>query len=404
MKRCLLLLEFYKKNSVAVLLLVTILAASLFYMVRLFGYVGYQTCTLDLMEKMGLEDGVYMMAADAFDTQKTLTYDDFLVQDFSAVEQVLNTSYAYTQWEDKVLNIVVCDQEFIRRFSFADRGRWLDEVDPDPESPIQVVMGGFAVAGVSVGDRVFLDVLDEGGNVTGQITAEVIGKDNEPTLIFNFGNTASTITADEIYQNVNNVVFMTEEDAVRMFGRDITNRHSNFMVLFQADASLEERQMVLDFLSQRGRYVTFEEIRAASLEALSAELRQSLPKPLFMLGVSVFAMMSVSVLLTSKQMQDYRIYYLVGYSRRHSFLNTFVAILGIGGVAGAVNLLYIFYVNHNFQNLRWKDPFRYHNYLAVNNSGWYILLFVLAAAFLSSVLPLLILRKNSAIELYRRAL
>lgn len=187
-----------------------------------------------------------------------------------------------------------------------------------------------------------------------------------------------------------------------MYGADISGRSNNFLVTFQADASEEEKNEALAFLNQVGSYVTMDDIRTVSRERITEKLRSDLPQPLFMLAVSTFAMIAVSVLLTNKQLRDDRIYYLVGYSRRRSFFSTFGAILGIGLAASGINLAYLLYLNLFFQRLKNANSMRYYNYLVMNNSALYIILFVVVAAFLSVLIPFAMLRKNSAIELYRR--
>lgn len=178
------------------------------------------------------------------------------------------------------------------------------------------------------------------------------------------------------------------------------------MLTFQDDVTAEEKQEVYAFLTQYGSYVTYDDIRQTSYRDIKRQVRAELPKPLFLLGVSMFSMISLSALLTSKQMKDYRIYYLVGYSKRRSFFDTFLAIAGIGVVAGGLNLCYLAYLNHAFPTLA-SDPDKaldYAGYLVINQSAWYVLLFVALTAVVSVILPFSMLRKQSVMERYRRSL
>lgn len=403
-KRVAILFEFYRKNLLAVLLLLVLMSASLFYLVDFLGYLGYQTYSLDMIEDLGFRDGVYAMPGDGFDDaieNRTPAYDAFVAEDFSAVDYVVNPSVAYALWEQDHINVVICDEGFRQRFDFADRGAWFTQRADDPSEPVEVVVGGFEFSSISLGDTLLFSCLSEDGSRS-KVPVKVVGKDVEPTMNFGLGTVSAEIAAEDIIQNVNNIVYMTEEGARRFFGQDHFARSNNFLVLFRADAAQKEKEEVMSFLSQVGSYTTLDEIKATSEDRIAEKIRADLPQPLFMLMVSVFAMIAVSVLLTNKQMQDYRVYYLVGYSRRRSFGNTFTAICGIGLAAGGINLLYLGYLNHSFQTLKNADISRYYHYLVMNNSAWYILLFVMVAVFLSVLIPFAILKRTSVIELYRR--
>ena len=188
---------------------------------------------------------------------------------------------------------------------------------------------------------------------------------------------------------------------MNLLGEGAINYHSNFLLTFRDDATAEEKQEVYAFLTQHGSYVTYDDIRQTSYRDIKRQVRAELPKPLFLLGVSMFSMISLSALLTSKQMKDYRIYYLVGYSKRRSFFDTFLAI-----AAGGLNLCYLAYLTHAFPALA-SDPDKaldYAGYLVINQSAWYVLLFVALTAVVSVILPFSMLRKQSVMERYRRSL
>lgn len=203
-KRLVILFEFYRKNVLAVLLLLVLMASALFYMAELLGYLGFQTCSLQMMEDLGFEDGVYVMAADGFDQwseNKTPAYDSFTAQNFSAVEYVVNPAYAYARWKGDYLNIVVCDQKFLERFHFADRGDWFTQDVSDPDSPIEVVVGGFEFSGTAVGETLQLEKLpDREGQEEAleEVPVKVIGKDVEPTLNLNMGAAGAHIAAEDV--------------------------------------------------------------------------------------------------------------------------------------------------------------------------------------------------------------
>lgn len=407
MKRLALLFEFYRKNLVAVVLLLVIMIASLFYFVNFLGLVGYHTYPMQLMEQLGQQDGIYFMAADSMEdimTSHTTAYNEFRTQDFSAVKAVVSPGNAKASVKNvPVVNVVVCNEDYIQEFNFVDHGQWFSSAEGDPDSPLEIVVGGLSMAGFRPGQMIDLTLLDLWGEPLLTVEAKVIGNDTTPTVGLSLQSQAQEINAYMLFQRVHNILFIRESDYTRLADSSLLDYPNNFLVIFREDATDEEKQQVLDFLDQRGFYQSFETIRQNSEATLSQQLRQDMPRPLSMLLVSAFAMIAVSVLLTQKQMRDYQVYFLVGYSRRKCFWNTFVAIFVLGIVAGGVNLLYLLYqqfsvvVFSTFSNAL-SDP----TYLVMGSSAWYILLFVVVSALLSTLIPFAMLRKRSSIELYRR--
>lgn len=410
MKRLRLLLEFYKKNGVAVLFLLLLMTVSLFFFVQFLGYLGAQTYSLRIMNQLDFQDGVYFMAAEGYDEwqrNENTAYQTLLAQDFPAVKSVTNPAYTQGELEGYgTVNILLCDPAFRAQFDFADRGRWFSETTDQTAACPEIVAGGLALGSIAPGDQLTLTFWDQNGKPIQETPVQVIGTDKTPTLGFSLGFKGAEVAAYRIFENVHNILYLQKEDYLNLVGEENIQYHSNFLLTFQDDAAPEQKQAVYDFLCRYGSYVTYDDIRQTSYQDIRTQLRQTLPKPLFLLGVSLFSMISLSALLTSKQMKDYPIYYLVGYSKRRSFIDTFLAIAGIGFAAGGLNLGYLAYLNHAFPALA-RDPDKaldYAGYLVMNQSAGYVLIFVAAASLLSAILPFLMLRKQSVIEQYRRSL
>lgn len=397
MKRIWLIKEFYKKNLLAVVFLLVFMGVSIFNAVELLGYIGYNTYALQMMDKLRLDDGFYCMSASRQDDLTTVINPET----FPAVEMVIRPKTDFVvHGDDHWANIMLYDDQVLERFRFLDKGKWLTESSHDPNQPVEVVLCGQAFDGVAIGETLPINHIGPDGAVDWQAEVKVIGKDEEPTMAFSFGTSGDRVTAADIFANVTNAIYMNKADYLRLSGADRSQAHSHFMVLFRPDADEASRQAVLDAAEAQGRYNTFDQIREYSREDLSAQLKRELPEPLFTLCVSVFAMISISVLLTHKQMRDYRIYYLVGCPRRTCFVSTFLSIFLIGLVAGLVNIGYLLYFFNNFSMIQAEDSFKYGRYLIMNSSYLYITLFVLLASFLSVLIPFGILRKQTTIELY----
>lgn len=307
MKRWRLLFEFYQKNGIAVLFLLLLMTVSLFFFVQFLGYLGYQTYSLRIMDQLGFQDGAYFMAAEGYDEwqrNENIAYQALRKQEFPAVKSVTNP--AYTQGELQgygTVNILLCDQAFREQFDFADKGSWFSEDMISADAP-KVVTGGLALSAIAPGDVLNLTLWDRNGQPIGETPVQVIGTDKTPTLGFSLGFKGAEVAAYRVFENVHKILYLPKEDYVNLLGEGAINYHSNFLLTFQDDATAEEKQEVYAFLTQYGSYVTYDDIRQTSYRDIKRQVRAELPKPLFLLGVSMFSMISLSALLTSKQMKD----------------------------------------------------------------------------------------------------
>lgn len=397
MKTIVLLSEFYKKNIIAVLFLLLFMIVSIFNSVELLGYIGFKTFSLKTMNTLNLNDGIYCMPASA-DLQ---LYNSITQGSYTAIDTVINPPISYIGYgENNVANIIICDEQFIEKFNFADHGDWLSL--SREEEPIEVVVGGSMFSNIQVNQEIELNVYNFDNTFDHSERVKVIGIDVEPTMGFNFGFTASSVTASDIFSNDNNIIYMSKDDFMRIYGADVSSRSSNFIICFDKSASYDEKMQVINHVSQYGRYVTLQDIISESQADLSALLKQQLPFPIFMLFISTYAMLSVAILLTYKQLYDYRIYYLVGCSRKRTFGITLIGISLIGLVAGIINIIYLSILSNFFDFIKAQNFSKYYNYLVLNESIIFIWIFVFFVSVTAVLIPFQLLRKNTAIELYRR--
>lgn len=398
MKKLILLCEFYRKNIVAVLFLLIFMSVSIFHAVELLGYISFKTYSLHMMDKLNLTDGIYCMPASV----DSSLYDIVTAQSSPAISNIINPPMSSIGYGDNVANIIICDDAFIEQFNFADEGDWLTESKNDAAQPIEIVAGGSLFADVLVGDMIDLSVYNLDNSFNRFETVKIIGKDMEPTMGFQLGITNSSVTAAEIFTNDSNTIYMTEDSFSRIYHENISSVSNNFIICFNPAADAPSKQAIIDLVASHGKYITLDDIQQTSKTDLANLLRERLPQPFFMLLISTYAMISVAVLLTNKQMYDYRIYYLVGCTRKQSFVITFLSIMLIGFVAGGINVLYLSILSQHFVYVRAQNAVKYYNYLVLNNHILFIWLFIIFVVLISVLIPFRILKKNTTIDLYRR--
>lgn len=401
---------FYRQSPIAVLILCLIMTASVFNMVEFIGTYTYYTDSLKMFDEITTEDGIYFMPSTLEEQFGDKIYDALLAQQFPAIEGVICPSHSYVGYQEIAANIKIYDNEYMKAVQH-DELQWFAIDDTAKTGPIDIVLSGYYFNDVSVGDVIDLSVYHLDNTFWKTEQGRVIGKDNNFHQLA-LGHSGPTMSTDLLFDTAHNEIYMTAESYKRLYEiadiREYALRPKNMLLCFTPESTEAERQQVLDYIAEKGHYQTFEEIRETSRQAINQQLRQELPMPLFMLVVSTVAMLSISILLTDKQMQDYRIYYLAGCSRRKSFVNILAGIGLIGLVAGVLNSIYIALFPYIYTNifsslsLSVEDNYKYTFFILNTNVILYVAVYILGAILLSTAIPFLLMRKQTAIDVYRR--
>lgn len=413
MKKMKFFFMFYRQNLIAVLILLYLMTISIFNMVELVGEYNYYTYTLKYFTEH-FNKGIYYMPSvkpNQDFRQGNWDYNELKSKKWSAVERIVNPPGSFITYEDNAVNIIICDEDFLNTgMSFSDDGVWFTEDSTNYDLPIDVVVSGYMFQYVKVGDVIELPVYNLDNTFKKTMTANVIGKDHEPSYTLSLGYSADQVSTTKLFgYGGHNGIYMTAESFKRVYEiedqDELAYRSENNLICFRDGASEGEIQEVVEELSTRGICISFEDIKAFSKEEIEDQLREKLPMPLFMLIVSTFSMISVGILITERQMDDYKIYFLCGCSRRKSFANIFSAIMLIGFIASAINVAYVLLFPHIFSKITSGSTVEgYLNYFRImsNDIIIYILGYVLAASLLSVIVPFILMRKKSAMMLYNR--
>lgn len=111
------------------------------------------------------------------------------------------------------------------------------------------------------------------------------------------------------------------------------------------------------------------------------------------------ALISISVLFVNKKLREHSIYYLCGCNRRKSYFIISCAIGLMGLLGGLLNILFI--VNYDFLTsngiINMSDGLIYDGQTVL-----FTLLYALAVSAVSVIISILVFRKSSPIEIYRK--
>lgn len=395
----------------AVVVLLFLTTGSIFYFIDFWGEYRYYTFTLEQFQKLGIEDSVYYVPngrIDMIDVEKE--YQDLKSQKFDSIKTIItqvNVPFAYYAGES--INIVACDEDYLSNFNFAEQGVWLSEIIKTDNIPI--VASGYLFANKKIGEciDIYEMVEDQEGNLKkgNEIRGEIVGLDREPSYCLAPGYSGEYITTDMIFQPTHNTVYMKIEDVKELFCNynesDYLFRNAFPIIVFHQNASASGKQKVLDYLSSHGSYVTYEKIVGDSKTVIANQIRQNLPLPLFMLCVSTFAMMGVAIIITSKKMMEYRIYYLCGYSKISSYLHTFLGIGLICVISGFFNIMYVTMFHLIYMELPVNEyTYKLSYFIIGGDTVSLICFYILITVAVSTIIPFLLIKGNSINELYRR--
>lgn len=226
-----------------------------------------------------------------------------------------------------------------------------------------------------------------------------------------FGYVASTVTAQLLYGQAHNMIAICKDDAPALFkgashaeeGGIYGRASSNLFVRFKDSATPAEKEQAIAALSKTGGVLSYEEILKASNEAVIQELKQQLPRPLLMLFISTFSMVAIAVLIVDKKLKEYRIFFLCGCSRRRGFAQMLGAVSLLSVISCAVNLAYIAITPFLYGINTPLNPFGGEGKVVYGaQTVWAVLLYSIISLLASIIIPFLSIRKESAIQTYRK--
>ncbi len=149
-----------------------------------------------------------------------------------------------------------------------------------------------------------------------QADLPIIGHLEYPYRFMDFGSSGSKVSADDLFStgsfllmegNAENIAWLTEVAALAA--------SPNFYFTLKPDCTAEEKTALFETLKETGSVRTLAEILENSREKLRDAIRQRLPLPLFLLGISSFAFFSTVILIFKKKEKELAILHLCGGSR-----------------------------------------------------------------------------------------
>lgn len=407
-KKFKLFLLFYSGNVIPVLAIIVVLTISTFFMIQTLGKIQYIYYSKDLYIEADMQNYLYYMPGftDVMAENKEILAEknEVLSNNANSIEDIILLQITSIGYGDGDANIRICDESYINAFNPVDQGEWLSA--DEKNGPIEIVVSGYYFDNVKVGSEIELIKYKDEHSVD-SVMAKVIGKVNEPALTLEYTMSSPTISASDLYIQVNNLIYANTQDTARIFQvenlADINRGiySNNFLIRLKDDISQNEKNELYSFLSDRGSFVTYEEIMAETDVSNSLKAKEILPYPLFLMLVSTVSLLAICILLINKKIADHSIYFLCGCSKKRSFAYMFMSLLPLGAVSGIINGAFVL-----LQSSLYKAYVLYYLWPAQdvimnNNTLLFILIYTVVAIFISVGLAFLTIKNKSLIDIYK---
>ncbi len=386
--------RYIRHNLAPIILTVIFITVSIFGILTVYGQYRYTSHNRDRFAESGLDDALYFMPmaddmwADGDPTESNGIYDEFsFYNDNDSVDVITYLHYYGTVEGMEFDNVYVYGKRMIESFPISvDEGRWLDAAADEAE----IVLAGAKWRGVKVGDRV---KLTDGGEAT------VVGKIDGTFTMPDFNATSnSKFPADIIFTATNSGIFATEHVMSALPDDKHVNKTLCFFIEFCGDIDAAAEADVKNRLLSIGKLVGYENIIKDSNEKIDEWIKNALPLPVFMLIIATINIICISAITVKRSMTENSRYYLVGCSTGQIILKMSVTMSVMFSTPTLLNVLSVSY----FPNVFREDRYSAVDYILDASCSWIALFYMLAIVLIVTLISIVMCRKYSPLEFYRR--
>lgn len=384
--------RYIRHNIAPIFLTVVFITVSMFGILTLYGQYRYTSYNRDCFAESGFEDALYFMpmAADIWidgdPTAGSRIYNELSVYG-DAIEVITYRHYYGTVDGAEFDNVYIYGDGMIESFRLpVDEGRWLDASAESAE----IVLAGTKWSDVTIGETV---KLTDGGD------ALVVGKINSPvnTPDFNSGSN-SDVAADHLYKLRESGIFATEHVTQKIAADRQINDTVCFFVRFCGGADAATVTEITDYLMSRGKLVGYEKIIEDSNVKIDEWIKKALPLPMFMLAIATINIICISAITVKRSMNESSRYFLVGCSTRRSIFTISATMAASFSFPTVFNILSVSF----FPNFLREDSYSAIDYMLDASCSWIALLYMLIVVLIVTLIPIVLYRKYSPLEFYRR--
>lgn len=381
--------SFIKKNLIPIIITMLMLTVAMFILSTFIGEYNYTSYTKNVISNDKLANGVYFMPfyEDEADFQDNTELKNEILQ-YSAYSHILSYDNFAVDLNNSVANVMIYNKEMRESFKLhTDEGRWLSD---DPMFT-EAVIGGVTWGNTKVGDTITLD---------NNITATVVGIIGDSVVYPSFNVSSNSVQDSSILFRVNDsMVFLTGETIPQeKLEKYSLSSGRNLYVIFNDDATADEKEQLMSFLESKGVVAAYEKIIDDSNEAIDSWVATALPLPLFLLIIATINIISISTVIVKRTMPEYSRYYLIGCTKRK----------GIGLIAMPLSIIFVIPCIVNIISIACcPNLFRAGNrtgaitYLFKANTVIPLIIYLALIVVILTVIPTVFYKKYSPLLFYR---
>lgn len=226
----------------------------------------------------------------------------------------------------------------------------------------------------------------------------VSGRLKHPYLTMSFGKSSTQqMDSSDFLRKEASIIFEYNEDNKYEFFASIVP-NTNFMLKFRQDATEAERRAVLDGLGDVYYTQAVADIAEETERKMREKLWEELPKPMFMLLVSMVAFFSTVILTVKTKEKEAAVYYLCGASRRRCAALTVLTFVPVSLVPTVIGLIYTMIR----PVLEWNGVLAVtENTLTSSITQSFLILYFFFTLVLSTVSVFAIMKKKSPVQLLK---
>lgn len=314
------------------------------------------------------------------------------VKDILAYKRFLGSTYQGTEQ-----GILFYNDSFLSFFTMDEYGTEVFSDTGLDHNRVQCIAVGPLYDQLKIGETFPLSIGQK------QVQAVLTGRVEYPYYYPTFSKSSSKLTADDLFTAFEGNTLLFKETAQTLdytgIKQDTLLSGCDFFMIFDQEASEAEKESCLDAVYEQGyTTVSYQELMANTKEHTQKKTAEHLPFPLYLTVTAAVSFLCMAILFVHKKMEDFAVYYLCGCSRRKSYAVMVCSLSFIGFAAGLISSA----VTAFYPYLGRKYGF-YILYSIIDRKS---LLFILGyfglVLLISLLVPFLLYRKKTTIELKRR--
>lgn len=412
MKTLKLIFEFFTNNKITAIIISIIYIFVLFIANNSFGMYRYIVYTEDIFKTTETTDSFYCMpnlvTAEMVNSSSMDPWGDYInnvennARKYKAYVSFTKVKYFNSDFNGVRIKSYIYTTDMIEKYQFnLKNGSW-NNMQEQSSDYFNVIVSGIYFDYLNIGDIAEIELPNYFDSSTKKIKIKVAGKLAEPYTVPSFNTSGTDINTYDLYQKLENGLIFVESSRLTKVFKSVNNcplTAENFIASYKSNSSEAERKEYLNYFTKQFRVTDYDNIIKNTDKVIALSFRRRLPTPLFMLSIMTVALISISVLFVNKKLREHSIYYLCGCNRRKSYFIISCAIGLMGLLGGLLNILFI--VNYDFLTsngiINMSDGLIYDGQTVL-----FTLLYALAVSAVSVIISILVFRKSSPIEIYRK--